>query len=452
MDTMALTLRIENFASLPDGGPLEIRVTGQRGIDIGRDTYLDWTLPDPTRYISSKHCEVRYQDGNYVLYDVSTNGTFLNGNDRRMHGPHVLSAGDHILIGEYIIVAEVDAAARAMHPPPPVPDRLHDDIWGAEGAAPPASRSEIVPSPQVRAVDPDFLDWAAELPVRADRPPVPGPFQPSSPPAPASPPQAPLQEPPRRSIWVDSSPTGAWAAPDPSPPPDPPVPASPSPPPASAAPAPEAGDPKPAPAATSSPLPAGEALAALARGAGMPMEIFTRRDGIEVLEEVGATLRVVAEHMMRLLSARSSVKRSIRSAEHTIIAVQDNNPFKFSPAADDALRIAFGPPTRSYLNGRAAFERGFEDIGNHQLRVFTAMQQALKRITDELDPATIQANCPPEKGMSALLGSQKSRLWDHYTVTWRAKAQYNEDGMVGLFLHYFSECYDRLGEKDRGQR
>jgi type VI secretion system protein ImpI len=78
---MGLTLTIENESSLPDGGPLSVRVTGKRGLDIGRDSHLDWTLPDPTRFISSKHCEVRYRDGGYWLHDVSTNGTLLNGGD-----------------------------------------------------------------------------------------------------------------------------------------------------------------------------------------------------------------------------------------------------------------------------------------------------------------------------------------------------------------------------------
>ena len=56
---MALKLHLENETSLPDGGPLSVSIDGKRGIDIGRDAHLDWTLPDPTRYISSKHCEIR---------------------------------------------------------------------------------------------------------------------------------------------------------------------------------------------------------------------------------------------------------------------------------------------------------------------------------------------------------------------------------------------------------
>ena len=69
---MALHLRIENETTLPDGGPVSITVNGKRGIDIGRDSHLDWTLPDPTRYISSKHAEIRYREGAYWLHDVSS--------------------------------------------------------------------------------------------------------------------------------------------------------------------------------------------------------------------------------------------------------------------------------------------------------------------------------------------------------------------------------------------
>ncbi len=44
---MTLTLHIENETSLADGGPLSVSIKGKRGLDIGRDPYLDWTLPDP---------------------------------------------------------------------------------------------------------------------------------------------------------------------------------------------------------------------------------------------------------------------------------------------------------------------------------------------------------------------------------------------------------------------
>ncbi len=72
---MTLRLAIENMDRLPDGGPLRVEVKG-RGLDIGRDAHLDWTLPDPSRYVSGKHCEIRYRDNEYWLL-------------RRLHQRHV---------------------------------------------------------------------------------------------------------------------------------------------------------------------------------------------------------------------------------------------------------------------------------------------------------------------------------------------------------------------------
>ena len=104
---MTLRLSIENVDRLPDGGPLRIEVKG-RGLDLGRDAHLDWTLPDPSRSISSKHCEIRFRDGGYWLHDVSTNGTFVNGAQYRLDAPYLLRDGDRLSIGPYIIAVSVE--------------------------------------------------------------------------------------------------------------------------------------------------------------------------------------------------------------------------------------------------------------------------------------------------------------------------------------------------------
>ena len=104
---MTLRLSIENVDRLPDGGPVRIEVKG-RGLDLGRDSHLDWTLPDPSRSVSGKHCEIRYRDGGYWVHDVSTNGTFVNGAEYRLDAPHRLRNGDRLSIGPYIIAVAVE--------------------------------------------------------------------------------------------------------------------------------------------------------------------------------------------------------------------------------------------------------------------------------------------------------------------------------------------------------
>src|ERR1700756_3276589 len=50
---------------------------------IGRGASCDWTLPDPSRQVSSRHAVVSYRDGRYFLADISSNGTRLAGSGAR---------------------------------------------------------------------------------------------------------------------------------------------------------------------------------------------------------------------------------------------------------------------------------------------------------------------------------------------------------------------------------
>jgi type VI secretion system protein ImpI len=217
---MALILRIENVTTLPDGGPVSITVSGRRNIDIGRDSHLDWTLPDPTRHISSKHCEIRYNEGGYWLHDVSTNGTFLNGGDHRMQAPHRLRTGDRFVIGHYIIGARVEGEEAAASPGAaalPVGTPNYQELWAADAnVAPPIDRNLLKPKKELQAANRDFLDWAADIPdTTSPIPPSfgqPGRLPPADPnmdwasgppsrqpPPPEPPPAAPT---PRRPVWV----------------------------------------------------------------------------------------------------------------------------------------------------------------------------------------------------------------------------------------------------------
>ncbi|MDN3719137.1 FHA domain-containing protein [Roseibium salinum] len=105
---MRITLQIENVDRLETGGQVSYSCA-DRGFDIGRHEHLDWSLPDPHRVVSGKHCEVRFEGGQFVLYDISTNGTFLNGSPNRMDQAHVLRSGDRLMIGDYVISVALEA-------------------------------------------------------------------------------------------------------------------------------------------------------------------------------------------------------------------------------------------------------------------------------------------------------------------------------------------------------
>src|SRR5690348_13726291 len=276
---MSLTLQIENETSLPDGGPLSVSITGRRGLDIGRDPYLDWTLPDPSRFISGRHCEVRWREGGYWLHDISTNGTFLNGSEGRLKAPHRLRNGDRFVIGQYIIVASLEEEDIA-EPDVAEPDEAnwshgssaHEDLWNADPAAPPIDPRHLKGPKDMAPVRPDFLDWAADVPT-----PIANPVSSSA------------------SDWAKSEIAAAdlqedsWAdGPAPSPPPPPEIIPAPMPR------RPEVSEPK-RPVAIAEPdappaapqvsvrkstehNPGARFIQAVARGAGLPQDAFAGRD------------------------------------------------------------------------------------------------------------------------------------------------------------------------------
>jgi type VI secretion system protein ImpI len=460
---MGLTLTIENQASLPDGGPLSVSIQGKRGIDIGRDQYLDWTLPDPSRFISGKHCEVRWHDGGYWLHDVSTNGTFLDGADSRLKAPHRLRNGDRFVIGHYIIGAAVDdeGADAGREGPPANAPQSYEDLWSPIGeAAPPIDPKQLKSLRDLKPVHPDFLDWAID---------VPGPYAASSPPpsppsprasgdaapwdpAPATddiswqgppkpPPPAPEIPPvpsPRRPVWVSNEPEGPWAG----------APAA-SPAPAASTSMPAAAQPRAATSGPPAPFSGADGAALsdfvrlFARGAGLQEDALAAKDPAELAEQLGQLMRLVAENVKQLLEARQMAKRLARSSNQTMIQALNNNPLKFAPSAEEALRIMFGSPTRSYLDAQRALAQSFDDLKAHQLRTFSAMQQALRLMLGEFDPEVIENTTAADRGLAAVVGSRKARLWDVYMARWQARTQSHADGMLNAFMDYFAECYDR---------
>ena len=181
----------------------------------------------------------------------------------------------------------------------------------------------------------------------------------------------------------------------------------------------------------------------LAAGLGIAPEVLAWQDPGDLAEEMGILLRLSAESLKQLLVARAESKRTARAANQTTIQALDNNPLKFAPTVDDALRIMLGPPSSGYLEARRAMETGFRDLKTHQVKTYAAMQNALRLLLDELGPEGVEASDEKDRGLGGLLGSRKARLWDIYATRWNALASPHEDGMVDAFMIFFADCYDR---------
>nr|WP_321455751.1 type VI secretion system-associated FHA domain protein TagH [uncultured Cohaesibacter sp.] len=476
---MILTLKIENFDLLPDGGPIEYQ-SRERNFEIGRDTCKDWTLPDPQRFISSHHCNVTFEKGAYWLHDLSTNGTFFASNNQRVASPYQLQQGDRLVIGHFIIsvtLGENDddllnpfirpSFSQSSNPASNSPDfsvGASDDPWAIDGPIPePIDPKELMPP---RKIDPrpSFHEQYIELPSlvgemdRGEPAPLPqshAPFGTSD-----STSNGAYSSPDMRSPFSERD--KEWGAPAPVNAP-------------TAAELPDGRDvdvSQPSPESNQTPFSGdrtqeaegypssqrnshvplapssgdlSDFLSAMAQAAGIKPEIFLEQDSRYLAQQIGAVLRVSTQEMSNLLKARTKAKLMAKSANRTMIGAMENNPLKFIPTPEECIGLMFSNRDRVYKNGEDSFREAFCDLQTHELATYSAMQKALGRLIQEFDPEVIEEKA--SKSKRAALGSKKARAWDVYQERWDLMNETNQNGILDVFLSYFSAAYDENVDK-----
>jgi len=404
-----LRLTVRNAERLANGAPLSF-VLDRRNAVIGRAATSDWTLPDPERHVSSRHCEVRYHDGVYDLIDTSTNGTFLDGGGQRLSGPHRLAGGEVIAIGPFEIVAQLEPVAGSAAAPPAV----------ATPAAP-------APAPLPAASDPREADAAAR----------------------------------REQMWttfelsnaVDWA-RGGFGTPAPSPAPLAEPTSAPEPEPAAALVEPGAEPAEQAEAEPAAPdalaAPDGEgmaaAIAAFLRGVEMqPGQI--KQDEDAALTQAGMLLRRLIAGLVVMLEARARAKSQM-GAQSTGLEIEGNNPLKFARSPEQALFYMLNPPERGFMSADRAVEDAFRDLQAHQLATLRAMQGALRATLDRFSPKAIRARAD-NRGLFARLvpGSRDAALWKAYETEFSGVAFDSDEAFMDMFSKQFRQAYDEIARQ-----
>lgn len=100
-----------SIVKLPEGA-VDTKAThtfALQGGTIGRNSDNDWILEDPERFISSKHSQISFENGQYYITDLSTNGTFSNGAAEPIGKGNTiqLNDGDKFALGDYEFLASV---------------------------------------------------------------------------------------------------------------------------------------------------------------------------------------------------------------------------------------------------------------------------------------------------------------------------------------------------------
>ncbi|MEX0970434.1 MAG: type VI secretion system-associated FHA domain protein TagH [Paracoccaceae bacterium] len=490
---MGLTLNIQGSGVVPDG-PAQIPLRGG-ALTIGRAVGNDLVLPDPDRVVSSRHCVIEERGNDYVLMDISTNGTFLNFEPGAL-GPVAtpLNNGDVVQVGPYELRVDIQEAPAAS-----TSDILAD-------LAPPLADEEL--SPQGRAANTgdlpgfggpgggsdDFLgDLLGAGPATGPKatslsapPPDPAPLIPDDDDILGGKGPDPFAEFGHSSEDHTASANDYFAAPEvsgggagfipddwdldgedgaPAPAPEPPKPAPAAPPPAATPPPPPVAKPaapapaepapaEPAPIAkTASPAPekAAPAAGGAAGGASVNADLAqlffatASADKVKIddadiaaaMERAGAAYRKMVEGLREVLMTRASIKSEFRLGQ-TMISPDGNNPIKFSVSADQAIEAMLRPGMPGYLPADRAADEALKDIKAHEVAMMTGMQAAITSLLKKFDPASLAGRI---EGKGGLFGGKKAKYWDAFEKMYGEIAAEAEDDFQNLFGKAFAEAY-----------
>ena len=126
---MPVTLKFQSSGTVPGNG----RPVSMQGgsLTVGRGPANDLVLPDPDRLLSKNHFVIEDHNGNVVIVDLSTNGTFLNYSKIPLgKTPTPLNNGDVLALGSYELVVEISNTVPDMDDllaPAPMGSASHGD-------------------------------------------------------------------------------------------------------------------------------------------------------------------------------------------------------------------------------------------------------------------------------------------------------------------------------------
>ncbi len=384
---MSLTLTLRNPEAAPGTNPT-FTLDGDSAL-IGRSPRCDWSLPDPSNTISSRHAEIRRGDKGYVLKDISTNGTFLNGAAERMNGEHMIADGDVLRIGRYELVASLQAPGdRTVIQP------AHD-------------RTMIAPAP---APEPPLTPRPAPAPA----------------PAPPPPPPAPVAEEPEEKVpenvtvmWnsladmnkVDWSRGGLGVKTE-------------------------------APAPTH---PEGETAAdlvdSLLTTTGLTEQNVPKSP--ELVDKAGALLKRLVAGLVVLVEARARAKSQM-GAEMTGLELEGNNPIKFARSPEQALAQLLNPTESGFMESDRAVEDAYLDLQSHQMATLRAIPGALRATLDRFSPGSVRRRADSLGFLAKFIPAfRDAALWRGYEREYVKVKNESDEAFMQVFAKGFRKAYER---------
>jgi type VI secretion system protein len=416
---MSLRLRIvsDHRRLLGDRSSIVFTVDGGT---IGRSADNDWVLPDPLRYVSAHHARVQYRNGQYYLEDVSTNGVFVNDDDRPLAKAspdgHLLKTGDVVRMGDYQIVAALESEAQPAEAPPDTgAGQVPTSIHALRTLGRPAGQTDIgamlnlddllVPDSSNEVLHPvnAYGQAIAPMPARAV----------------AAKPVAPTAAPPTlpAASAVDEEAIDRRIARL----------------------ARAAGrDPK---TGTSAPAlyDVHSGLQAFCRGAGVEVERLPQDAQTRMLHLAGQLFREALVGLKDLDRSRKETRNRYRIELPT--DPDDPRPSAARSTVEDLVIDLFSQHESRRVDAVTWLREAFEEAKTHEQASARATRAAFVEFLDRLDPAELEARFERAARRGKARSADKAQYWELFTTFYRNLIEMPADHLPHTFVEAFAAAY-----------
>lgn len=364
-----------------------VREFREDGGTIGRSLDNDWILPDPDRFISGKHATVDFQGGAYYLADVSTNGVYVNGEDKPLGrgNPRRLFDGDKLRMGDFVFQVSLDEGEGLTMPPPEPMTAVPDHV------------ERLVPEELIKT-GVELLDEEA---ITGDDE-----FHSALFGTPAK----------DQAAENGNGPLDKHANPF-------------------------------APGPTSQEkerLDLEMLLDAFMRGLDISRaDIAASTNPLTVMENAGRVLKEFVDGSSQLLASRTALKTMFR-LDQTTVMDSDNNPLKFAKNTRESMMQLLVGDADEYISPVEAVREVFQDLKIHHDAVLEGMISAFVKFIDRFDPAALQENFDRTLDKKPLFAAMNQlKYWQLYCDLYPIMTQQSS----GTFPHQFGEDFVRYYEK-----
>lgn len=368
-------------------GEDSVRVFREDGGTIGRALENDWILPDPDRYISSRHATIDYQSGAYYLADVSSNGVYLNdeyeplgkGNPRR------LFHGDKLRMGDFEFYITLDEGEGLDMPPPEQMTVVPDHIEQLVDEDSLKSGIQLLEEEAITG-DADFqaaiFGGPGQNQAMADNS------------APINDQSNPFAPPPSKQEQVVTSATAL--------------------------------------------------LDSFMQGLGIERDdMHPSTDPHEVMENAGRVLKEFVDGIADLLVSRAAMKSMFRLDQTTVLP-RHNNPLKLAENTRASMMQLLVGKEGEYLGPVDAVREVCHDLKYHHDAVLEAMVNAYQEFADRFDPDELQQSFDRTlDGKPLFKKMNQVKYWQLYCDLYPIMTQAGS----GKFPHQFSEEFVRSYEQ-----